>query len=606
MTQFTANGNTYSDDESTDKDMGNGDFREHLLPMLSDTMVEMNAQLGATEDQVALAQNAAATAAAAATTVVTGPGSNGTSTTNLTVGLGVQNLVIQPGKTLPPGAPLGISLTAAPRNCMYGTVDSYNSTTGALVARIKYLELETPGTFPSASAWTVFLCGTAGITGVLNALKGSPIASAATINLDTATGNYLHLTGGAGPVTAVTLAQGAERKVVLDGTPTFVHSSTLLLPTLLNVLGQVGDVITFQGEGGGVTKVTSWVRANGESLFMTRQFRTVAHLASSGSWVAPARGIARITLRGADGSGAVALALDDAVSSAVASGGAAGGLCIKTIRVEAGDTFLATLGSGGALVSTTTAGSRINGNAGGTSTVTGPNTSMTANGGAGGNGGYVASGTVSAAGAAGGTASGGDANYPGGGSGTAAVTGVCGVAATGGGAVALNGVSYSSGNATAATTGGRLGAASGGAGTGGSSGAALANASSPATTGGAGAAGASAAATNADGAAGAGMPSMVTATPISAVGAGDSVLAGGGGRGWRQSSGSVASTAGGPLAGGGGAILYSGSVSAQSCVATGGSGGSTGGAAARTAGGATTVTSQAGASAFAIFEFTEA
>jgi hypothetical protein len=615
MTQVLhVNGETYSDDGTVGKGMSKGGFRENLFPMFSDTIVDLDAkvaaaadQVSAAEDQVALANSAAATAAAAAATVVTGPGSNGTSTTSLTAGLGVQNLVIQTGKTLPPGAPVGIAITASPRNCMYGTVDSYNSATGALQANIKYLELDTPGTFPTASAWTVFLCGTAGVTGVLNELKGAPIASAATVNLNAATGNYLHLTGSTGPVTAVTLAQGAERKVVLDSTPTFVHSSTLLLPTLANVIGQVGDVITFRGEGGGVTKVVGWHRANGESLFVPRQFRTLAHLASSGTWVAPAKGLLRITLRGADGSGAVALCLNDAVSSAVASGGAAGGLSIKTLRVEAGDAFVATLASGGAQVSTTTPGSRVNGNPGGTSTITGPGVSMTANGGNGGNGTYAASGAASAAGATGGTASGGDVNYTGGNSGTAAVTGVAGVAATGGGAVAWNGVGYSSGNATVSASSGTLGAASGGAGAGGASGAATVSSSTSTSTGGAGAAGPSASATNSVGAAGPGMPSGMTGTPLSLVGAGNSVQGGAGGNAAMQASSSASSTAGGQLAGGGGVVVYSGNVAALAITAVGGQGGSTGGAAARWGGSNThTVTAQAGANAFAIFEFTEA
>jgi hypothetical protein len=46
MTQVTVNGNTYSDDGSTDKDMRNGGHRQWLLPMVSDTMVVINSILG--------------------------------------------------------------------------------------------------------------------------------------------------------------------------------------------------------------------------------------------------------------------------------------------------------------------------------------------------------------------------------------------------------------------------------------------------------------------------------------------------------------------------------------------------------------------------------
>jgi hypothetical protein len=42
MTQVTVNGNTYSDDGSTAKDMLEGGYLEHLFPMISDTMVEVD------------------------------------------------------------------------------------------------------------------------------------------------------------------------------------------------------------------------------------------------------------------------------------------------------------------------------------------------------------------------------------------------------------------------------------------------------------------------------------------------------------------------------------------------------------------------------------
>lgn len=41
MTTVTVNGNSYSDAGETSNDMRNGGFRTHLLPMLSDVMVEL-------------------------------------------------------------------------------------------------------------------------------------------------------------------------------------------------------------------------------------------------------------------------------------------------------------------------------------------------------------------------------------------------------------------------------------------------------------------------------------------------------------------------------------------------------------------------------------
>ena len=271
--QITLNGTTYSDDGGTGRGMADGAFRENFIPMCGDLIVVMADQVAAASQEVDDATNQAAIATqqanialGAATSTVTGPGSTGTSTTSLTVGLGTKSLIIQPGKTLYPGMPMTIAASASPVDAMYGPLVSYNSGTGAMEVRVTNLSVTTPGTYITATSWTVSLSGPAGVAGVLNEFKGAPIASAATINLDVATGNYLHLTGSTGPVASVTLAQGVERIVTLDSTPTFVNSANLILPTAANVIGEAGDVITFRGEGGGVTKVTDWVRASGKAL----------------------------------------------------------------------------------------------------------------------------------------------------------------------------------------------------------------------------------------------------------------------------------------------------------------------------------------------------
>jgi hypothetical protein len=46
MTQVTVNGNTYSDDGTTSRDMQHGGHRQWLLPMISDLMVVINGLLG--------------------------------------------------------------------------------------------------------------------------------------------------------------------------------------------------------------------------------------------------------------------------------------------------------------------------------------------------------------------------------------------------------------------------------------------------------------------------------------------------------------------------------------------------------------------------------
>ena len=181
----------------------------------------------------------------------------------------------------------------------------------------------------------------------------------------------------------------------------------------------------------------------------------------SGQFVAPFDGAYLVTAIGAGGSGARA----PIGNGMAATGGAAGGLAQKLVRLKRGDVLTLVIGAGGP--AQTTAGQ--NGNAGGTTTVTGPGIALTANGGEGGKTQAAGAGTV--AGANGGTASGGDLNVPGGNSGSATVVAVPGCsAATGGGAVGIYGLGHPSGNASNTVAGPGQTSFSGGAGVGGKSG----------------------------------------------------------------------------------------------------------------------------------------
>lgn len=91
--------------------------------------------------------------------------------------------------------------------------------------------------------------------GPVNEAQGTAIASAATINLTTATGNYIHITGST-TITAITLAAGYERTVVFDGALTITNGANLILPGSTNINTQAGDVAIFRGETGGATRCT--------------------------------------------------------------------------------------------------------------------------------------------------------------------------------------------------------------------------------------------------------------------------------------------------------------------------------------------------------------
>jgi hypothetical protein len=103
------------------------------------------------------------------------------------------------------------------------------------------------------------------LTGALNEAQGADIASASTVNLTTATGNYVHITGTT-TITAITLAQGYERTVVFDGLLTLTNGASLLLPTAANITTATGDTAVFRGESAGVVRCVCYVRKDGTAL----------------------------------------------------------------------------------------------------------------------------------------------------------------------------------------------------------------------------------------------------------------------------------------------------------------------------------------------------
>lgn len=109
---------------------------------------------------------------------------------------------------------------------------------------------------------SVNFSGTAG--GTVDLLTGASIASAATVNLNGATGNFVHITGTTN-ITAVTLTRG-PRDVVFDGILTLTHHATNLnLPTGANITTAAGDRATFWSDGTTVY-CTHYTRANGRVL----------------------------------------------------------------------------------------------------------------------------------------------------------------------------------------------------------------------------------------------------------------------------------------------------------------------------------------------------
>lgn len=74
------------------------------------------------------------------------------------------------------------------------------------------------------------------------ATKGSDIASGATVDLSTATGNYVHVTGVTTVTALGTVAAGLRYLLVFDGALTFTHNATsLILPGGANITTAAGD-----------------------------------------------------------------------------------------------------------------------------------------------------------------------------------------------------------------------------------------------------------------------------------------------------------------------------------------------------------------------------
>lgn len=103
---------------------------------------------------------------------------------------------------------------------------------------------------------------------LLNARPYNPataIASAATINLDSALGDYVSLTGTT-TVTAITLKQGQECTCVAAAAFILTNGASLILPSGANITTAAGDSFVVRGEAAGVVRIVSYIKADGTGL----------------------------------------------------------------------------------------------------------------------------------------------------------------------------------------------------------------------------------------------------------------------------------------------------------------------------------------------------
>jgi len=95
--------------------------------------------------------------------------------------------------------------------------------------------------------------------------QAANIASSSTLNFDTATGNWGHITGTT-TVTAITLAQGTRFRAIFDGILTLTNGASLINLSGANIVTAAGDSAEFVGEASGVVRMVAYSRASGASL----------------------------------------------------------------------------------------------------------------------------------------------------------------------------------------------------------------------------------------------------------------------------------------------------------------------------------------------------
>ncbi len=95
--------------------------------------------------------------------------------------------------------------------------------------------------------------------------ESASIATAATVNLDNASGDYVELTGTTA-VTAITIEQGVQRTCRCAAAFTLTDGASLILPGGANITTAAGDVFVVRGESSSVARVVSYTKADGTAV----------------------------------------------------------------------------------------------------------------------------------------------------------------------------------------------------------------------------------------------------------------------------------------------------------------------------------------------------
>jgi len=107
---------------------------------------------------------------------------------------------------------------------------------------------------------------------------GANIASAGTVNLAVATGDYVVVTGTTGVTGFGTVAAGMRYFVEFDGALTITHAATLLCPGAKDIKTAAGDVVWLESKGSGSWKVLAHfanAAQSWQSVIGSRAYNTV-------------------------------------------------------------------------------------------------------------------------------------------------------------------------------------------------------------------------------------------------------------------------------------------------------------------------------------------
>lgn len=151
------NGSTVTDDANPTTGLASGGFRTRLVPMFAQIIAVANW----VKTKASEAAASALSSYESATIALNAPGTSATSTTSVAIATGSKTITLaQTDKLFALGQTVSIAYTTTPTNRMIGEITAFNSGTGAMTVNVT--RIDGSGTF---AAWTVSLCGPAGLAG---------------------------------------------------------------------------------------------------------------------------------------------------------------------------------------------------------------------------------------------------------------------------------------------------------------------------------------------------------------------------------------------------------------------------------------------------------